>query len=202
MASTKSSRVPLQIYSLDGRYATALYTSAKKTGTSTLEAISKDMNTLSKYLKQDAKVMAFLEDPTQPRSQKKDIITTIVDKLGLGKSSSGPNILLNTLHVMTENGRLGLLTRVISSFEDIMSAHHKEIPVTLISAKELDASYRQQVNDRITSQFIPKGFTPIFNNVVNPSILGGLIIHIADRTIDMSVASKVSKMNQELARAI
>lgn len=202
MASTKSSRVPLQIYSLDGRYATALYTSAKKTGVSALETISKDMNTLSKYLKQDAKVMAFLEDPTQSRSQKKDIITTIVDKLELGKFGSGSNILLNTLYVMTENGRLGLLPRVITSFEDIMSAHRKEIPVTLISAKELDASYRQQVNERITLQFIPQGFTPIFNNIVNPSILGGLIIHISDRTIDMSVASKVSRMNQELTRAI
>jgi F-type H+-transporting ATPase subunit O len=33
---------------------------------------------------------------------------------------------------------------------------------------------------------------------VNPEIKGGLIVEIADRTIDLSVAAKMSKMNKLL----
>ena len=33
---------------------------------------------------------------------------------------------------------------------------------------------------------------------VNPDILGGLVVEIGDRTIDLSVSGKVSKMNKLL----
>jgi F-type H+-transporting ATPase subunit O len=37
---------------------------------------------------------------------------------------------------------------------------------------------------------------------VNPEILGGLIVEIGERTIDMSVAAKISKMNKMLTDAV
>lgn len=33
---------------------------------------------------------------------------------------------------------------------------------------------------------------------VNPDIIGGLVVEIGDRTIDLSVSSKISKMNKLL----
>jgi F-type H+-transporting ATPase subunit O len=38
----------------------------------------------------------------------------------------------------------------------------------------------------------------VIKNSVNPSILGGLIIEVGDKTIDLSVASKVMKLNKLL----
>ncbi len=37
---------------------------------------------------------------------------------------------------------------------------------------------------------------------VNPDIIGGLIVEIGDRTIDLSVSSKISKMNKLLTDAL
>ena len=37
---------------------------------------------------------------------------------------------------------------------------------------------------------------------VNPDILGGLVVEIGERTIDYSVASKISKMNKLLSEAV
>lgn len=37
---------------------------------------------------------------------------------------------------------------------------------------------------------------------VNPDILGGLIVEIGERTIDYSVASKISRMNKMLTEAV
>ena len=37
---------------------------------------------------------------------------------------------------------------------------------------------------------------------VNPDIVGGLIVEIADRTVDLSVSSKIAKMNKALSDAV
>lgn len=40
--------------------------------------------------------------------------------------------------------------------------------------------------------------TSFLNKQVSPDILGGLVVEIGDRTIDSSVAAKISKMNKML----
>ena len=42
------------------------------------------------------------------------------------------------------------------------------------------------------------GYLVIVNKQVSESILGGLIVEIGDRTIDLSVQSRVSKLNHLL----
>ncbi len=37
---------------------------------------------------------------------------------------------------------------------------------------------------------------------INPDIMGGLVVEVGDRTIDLSVASKISKMNKLLTDAL
>jgi len=37
---------------------------------------------------------------------------------------------------------------------------------------------------------------------VNPEIMGGLIVEIGERTIDYSVASKISRMNKMLTDSV
>jgi F-type H+-transporting ATPase subunit O len=41
-----------------------------------------------------------------------------------------------------------------------------------------------------------------FHFQVNPDVLGGLIVEIGDRTIDLSVSSKIAKMNKLLTDAL
>lgn len=47
---------------------------------------------------------------------------------------------------------------------------------------------------------MPGGLIQISNDrlQVNPEIRGGLVVEIGDRTIDLSVSSKIAKMNKLL----
>lgn len=196
--ATAAVRVPLQLYSLDGRYATALYTATAKTGGSALLApVQNAMEALKQIIQRDARIMAFLSDPTQKKSDKRSVVQSIAQRLGTGPSQP---LVLNLLLTLAEHGRLAILDRILLSFDAIMRAHRKEIPVSIVSAKELNSADRQQLTDRITKQFIPDGHVPVFQTITDPKILGGLVINIADRTIDMSVSSKVSRINNELSR--
>lgn len=52
------------------------------------------------------------------------------------------------------------------------------------------------------SQYVTSGQTLKVVPKVNPEIRGGLIVEIADRTIDLSVANKMAKMNKLLTEAL
>lgn len=58
-------KCPIQIFGIEGRYATALYSAASKQ--KSLEAVEKDMLGLEKSLKTDAKFKDFVLNPTIKR---------------------------------------------------------------------------------------------------------------------------------------
>jgi len=83
-----------------------------------------------------------------------------------------------------------------------MTANRGEVPVTIISAKVLDPKILDQLKTSL-GKFLDPGQKLILSNKVNSSILGGLMVEIGiDRTIDLSVSSKLAKLNKLLTDAI
>lgn len=136
--------MPLNIYSLEGRYATALYTAAIHSGgPSQLDVVSKDLATLSSYIAKAPKAKEFLNDPTLNRLDKKAAVLNLMPKL-LGSKPASSSLVTNLLGLLAENGRLAELTKIITSFEELMRAHRKEIPVTIITATVRSMSFQSQ----------------------------------------------------------
>ena len=48
------------------------------------------------------------------------------------------------------------------------------------------------------SSYVGQGKKLKVTNKVNPDIVGGLVVEIGDRTIDLSVSAKLAKMNKLL----
>jgi len=108
----------------------------------------------------------------------------------------------NFFIVLAENSRLAETTKIIDAYQSIMTASRGEVPVTVISAKELDPKTLAQLKTSL-GKFLDPNQKLIISNKVNPSILGGLMIEIGnDKTIDLSVASKLAKLNKLLTDAI
>lgn len=53
----------------------------------------------------------------------------------LSKSGKANQITQNFFETLAENGRLNQTTKVIASFEELMSAHRNELPLVVTSAK-------------------------------------------------------------------
>ncbi len=69
-------------------------------------------------------------------------------------------------------------------------------PVTVTSAVPLTTEEQSKVKADLSLHL---GDGANINFDVNPGILGGLIVHVGDRTIDGSVLSKVNAMRQQLS---
>ncbi|ENN82040.1 ATP synthase subunit O, mitochondrial-like [Dendroctonus ponderosae] len=184
---------PVQIFGIEGRYATALYSAATKK--KTLDSVEKDLIGLETSLKTDPKFKSFILNPTIKRSLKSEALKAISAKISLKPESA------NLLQLLAENGRLIKLDRVITAFKTIMAAHRGEVVCEVTSARELDAEQKTKLQGVLKS-FLKSGQSILLTTKVDPSIIGGLLVSIGDRYVDMSVASKIKKYSEIISAPV
>lgn len=213
-----NTKPPVQLFGVDGTYASALYTAAAKT--SSLDSVSKAMDALAQSFKRDAKLQSILSAPTLSADDKKQIVTEIQKSTGVQDKS---NTVQNFLTTLAENNRLGVLEGVTAKFAELVSASRGEVELVITSASPLDAKVVKQLENAVgKSQYVGQGKKlKVVSKVrigrddplhrrghtanmpqVNPEIRGGLVVEIGDRTIDLSVSSKLAKMNKLLSDAL
>lgn len=120
---------PIQLFGIEGRYATALYSAASKQ--KTLESVEKELVKFQDTLKTDVKLREFMLNPTIKRSIKGDAIKSVASKASLSNHSA------NLLQILAENGRLKNVGGVINAYRTIMAAHRGEVFNLLIKCLNL-----------------------------------------------------------------
>ncbi|VEU23465.1 DEKNAAC104461 [Brettanomyces naardenensis] len=193
--AAKSVRPPVQLYGLDGTYASALYTAAAKSNVldKSFESVSK----LNKTIEKDPKVLQILSNPALSEGSRKEVVDVLAKQLTLEP------LVANLLTVLAENNRLELFGDVAKQFSILNDAHNGVVEARVVSAKPLDSKIIGRLNKAISSsKYVGPSKQLRIKNEVDPSILGGLIVEIGDRSVDLSVQSKVSKLNKVLADTI
>ena len=75
---------------------------------------------------------------------------------------------------------------------------NKEEKITIISAEELDTNRKDQVLDALKANPENSGKEFTIEYQVEPSIMGGLQMYTQSEFMDMSVQSRVDKINTEI----
>lgn len=76
-----------------------------------------------------------------------------------------------------------------------------QVTCEVITAKELDADQKQKLQ-AVLKTFVKSNESIHLTTKVDPSIIGGLVISIGDRYVDMSVASKIKKYTDIISATI
>ncbi|CAF9943239.1 MAG: ATP synthase F0 subcomplex subunit OSCP atp5 [Alectoria fallacina] len=192
-APAQDAKPPVALYGLDGTYASALYTAAVKT--SALETTSKSLAALAEVFKKDPKLPVILTAPTLTPGDKSQIIQEL--QRHMGGQDKGDTV-KNFLKTLADNNRLGILEGVCEKFTTLMGAARGEIDLTITSASKLDPKTLQRLETAVSKSEYSQGKKLKVIPKVNSEIKGGLVVEIGDRTIDLSVSSKISKMNKLL----
>lgn len=132
-------KTPVQVFGLEGRYATALYSAASKQ--KQLDAVEKDLVQLQGAMKKNIKLRDTI---TSPIINKKHMATTLAEA---SKSANFASSTSNLLSLLAENGKLKKIDSVINLFRTIMAAHRGEVVCKVVTAKPLDNSQRKQLED-------------------------------------------------------
>lgn len=184
---------PIQVFGLEGRYASALYSAAHKM--QALEVVEKELKDFQDLISKDERLAEFIANPILKKGLKADALASVAEKTNMTSLSS------NLLQMLAENGRLNRLDAIINAFKSIMSAYRGEVPCQVTSAKPLDEESLKEVEAAMAG-FLQEGQSLQMTTKVDPSILGGLVVVIGDRYVDLSLATKIQRYSQLLGQAV
>jgi len=190
--STSTSRqalvkTPIPVYGIEGRYSAALFSAANKKDA--LEAVEKDLGTLSGLMKTDPRLSEFLLDPSVKKGLKVDGLTGACDKLGFSELTK------NLLLAMADNNRVPYIDAVATSYATLMAAHRGEIVCTVTTAKPLEADMVAEVEGALNG-FLKANEKALVSYAIDPTIVGGMVVAIGDKFVDMSMSTKLNKYSE------
>ncbi|XP_075973552.1 ATP synthase subunit O, mitochondrial-like [Anticarsia gemmatalis] len=191
-AAKPGKRPPISVFGIEGRYVTALYSAASQMNQ--LVAVEKSLRDLQKALTKP-KIIDFIETSLISRGGKAKLLKEIAT------SASMPPAAANFLEIVAENGRLKLLRRMINMFLAVMVAHRNEALCEVITAKPLEGDARTALMEALT-KFTKGGKKITLTEKIDESIIGGMIVGVEDKHIDLSIAKKIQVYTAILKEAV
>ncbi|KAL6411047.1 ATP synthase F1, delta subunit [Ilyonectria robusta] len=165
---------------------------------STLDPTAKAIANLSNVFVKDTKLTQVLSTPRLSAEDKSAIVAELSKHTGANVAT-----VKNFLETLAENNRLGHLQGVCEKFGELMSAKRGEVEMTITSAERLDNKTLSRLETAVSkSSYVGQGKKLKVTNKVDPEIVGGLIVAVGDRTIDLSVCSRIAKMNKLLTDSL
>ncbi|CAM9239515.1 unnamed protein product, partial [Lampetra fluviatilis] len=138
---------PVQLFGLEGRYATALYSAASKQ--KQLDTVEKELVTVGTLLK-DPQLSAIVTNPHVKRAVKQKSVGGALQRAGVSKLTT------NFVNLLAENGRLLKARGVLEAFGQLMSAHRGEVACRITTAQALDAATLAELKTVLTG-FLKQG---------------------------------------------
>lgn len=156
-------------------YAEALFELAQEAGQ--VETVRAELDELIRLLKAEPEFEKFLTSPALEAEGR----AAGLEKMLRNRLS---DMILNTLLVMNEHGRCSLLRALRRRFVLRQEDAANEIEVTVTSAVDLSRGERSEA-ERIAASI--SGKKPLVDYVVDPGILGGLILQVGELRLDNSI---------------
>ncbi|MEA3336115.1 MAG: ATP synthase F1 subunit delta [Chloroflexota bacterium] len=135
-------------------------------------------------------VAKVLEDPGPSFEEKQSLLVTqMPDDL--------PRSVRNFLFAMLANGDIAALGDVLEEMHQLAAAGggQRLTIAEITSAVELDSQERQAIEQKLVDEF---GSNLDFRYIVDPAILGGIVVRVGDKLLDRSLASRLAGLRQSL----
>ncbi|KAF8647051.1 hypothetical protein AX16_006888 [Volvariella volvacea WC 439] len=187
------------------KYSKAVYGAALSKSPQALTQVHTELASISKSIKSNSPASAFIANPTLSSTERSAGLATLISSLeGTGpKKVPFSEITKNLLDVLSQNGRLGETEGVIEGFNELVAKYKGELTVTVTSAAPLPKDVLTRLETTLKqSQTAQQAKVLKISNKVNPSVLGGIIVDFGDKTIDLSVQSRVTKLNNALQQSV
>jgi len=126
-----------------------------------------------------------------PRLTRKEKAANFVEVCGEKFDAS----VRNFIHLLSENGRLGLLPEISGLFELYKAEQEKSVDVDVISAFALDNEQQDKLAKVLSARL---GREVRLHTAEDVSLIGGVVIRAGDLVIDGSVRGKIAKLAEAL----
>lgn len=167
------------------RYAQAILDLAVQDDS--LPAWQSDLSVLQQ-LWADPPTRAYFEDVHISRLKRIERARTVLN------GRIGP-LTLNLLLVLISRGRTVLVPFIVRQFEDLIRERDQAVVALVTSAQPLS---EEQRTDLIAQLQVRTGKTVTLEELVDPEIIGGLVLRVGDQLMDLSIAGKLRRLREQV----
>ncbi len=155
-----------------------------------LDVVREQLGEFADALDENRELQIFFFSPYFSTQEKED---------GLDKAVTDADpIFVNFLKLLIEKHRMPVIFRTRRAYEALWQEENQLLPVQITSAIELDSKTVKQIGDRIGEQ---TGRKVELSAVVEPDILGGIVVRVGNSIIDASVRSRLETLRRQVAKA-
>jgi F-type H+-transporting ATPase subunit delta len=170
-------------------YARALFEAARDDDV--LDRVHDELGEFADALEAERSLQVFLFSPYFSSEEKKDGVKRIV--------TDADERLVNFLELLAERHRMPALFRIRRTFDAMWAEANKLLPVTVISAVDLDEGLVKDIGKRIEEQ---TGREVELSSKVDPGVLGGLQLRVGNMVLDATVRNRLEQLRKQVARAV
>ena len=152
------------------------------------EPIGQELAALRQIIDENPAVSEVFTNPAISAEERDQLLQRVF------KGKIAP-LLFNTLGVLNQHDRLGLISQIAHAYEDLLEKQLGKVEVDLTVAQKLDANQLDQAKRRISQAL---GRDAIVHQYVDDSIVGGMILRVGDKLIDSSVRYQLAAMKKQL----
>ncbi|KAF8818138.1 ATP synthase F1, delta subunit protein [Cardiosporidium cionae] len=176
--------------SLEGRYASALFTVA--ISKSQLDGVYRDLESLNESLSSPKLRSLMLTTPSMiPERSVHEFLDIFQSKFAWNNTS------INFLDMLLVNKRMNVFPEIFSSFQKLYRSHNKQKFCRISTSSDLSPSERKEVIDALQKR-VGKAFKLIVEFVTSPTIMGGFMVAIDDQVFDFTVSTRLERLQAQL----
>ena len=172
-------------YRIAYRYGTALLQSAEEA--QQLEETARNAEMIAMTVRESRELRRVLASPVIEKEKKKRILAELFERR-IG------SVMGRFLNLLSEKDREGLLLDIIEQFLYLFDEKRGILRVQVTSAVELTESEQTRLKEQL-KLYTGKEVIPSFR--VDPSVLGGFVVHLDDRVIDASLAHQLNLLRDK-----
>ncbi|NXA96701.1 ATPO synthase, partial [Melanocharis versteri] len=189
---SKLVKPPIQVYGLEGRYATALYSAASKQ--KKLEQVEKELTRVwvrCSTARAPAGGLGSSGSRQQGVGEKTNLSRLLLHSVieVLAVRAMRTSHLCQTEQIAAERGLISSSSCLSFSFSSVLFFQ----PLDEASLTELKSAL---------NGFLAKGEVLKLETKTDPSILGGMIVNIGEKYVDMSTRSKIQKLTKIMRETV
>ena len=169
------------------RYAQALFELAD--AESAIEKVEADLNSLQAMIDESGDFVKFLRSPLISREDQLKAVTALSKQAGL------TDLTTKFLGLVAKNRRLFVLPGMIKGYKALLAAKRGEVRATVTSSKKLTEKQTEALKAALKQV---TGSDVDLDVVVDPAILGGLVVKVGSKMVDSSLRSKLQRMELAL----
>ena len=168
------------------RYATALLEIAKENNI--LDEMYQELEMVVEELTKEKKMWQLMTSAQVQKEEKEEILQKVFDK-------RIHNFLYSFLMVLLKKNRFFELELIFLAFKESYLSEKNILEASVLSAIKLTDEHMQKVQEQLEKRTRKK---VIIKNIIEESILGGLVIYIGEQVIDGSVRNQLNVLRSNL----